>query len=109
LRQLFWCRQHHELAAILESTALDDAVKQFRLQSRDDMFEVRCAENPIEYCSAALAFSWRGSFEVGHRATSGSQGFAISGFKMRLSQGSGASRFATVCFFNRVAPYNRSS
>ncbi len=47
-RQLAGCRQRHELAAILESAVLDDAVQHLRWQSRDDVREVRRVQNPIE-------------------------------------------------------------
>ena len=47
-RQLVGCRQRHELAAILESAALNDPVKQLGLQSRDDVREVRRVQNAIE-------------------------------------------------------------
>jgi hypothetical protein len=47
-RQLAGCRQRHELAAILESTALDDAVKHLGWQSRDDVHETWRVQNAIE-------------------------------------------------------------
>jgi hypothetical protein len=47
-RQLAGCRQRHELAAILESTALYDPVKHLGWQSRHDMREVRRLQNAIE-------------------------------------------------------------
>ena len=47
-RQLVGCRQRHELAAILESAALNDPVKHLGLQSRDDVREVRRVQNAIE-------------------------------------------------------------
>ena len=47
-RQLAGRRQRHELAAILESTALNDPVKHLGWQSRDDVREVRRVQNAIE-------------------------------------------------------------
>ena len=56
-RQLVGCRQRHELAAILESTALNDSVKQLRLQSRDDLREVWRVQNAIEQTMPVLSIS----------------------------------------------------
>ena len=53
-RQLTGCRQRHELAAILESAVLYDAVQQFRGQARDDVREVRRVENPHEQRTRVL-------------------------------------------------------
>ena len=47
-RQLVGCRQRHEFAAILESAALNDPVKQFDWQLRDHVGEMRRVQNAIE-------------------------------------------------------------
>ena len=47
-RQLVGRRQRHELAAILESTALNEPVQHLGLQSRDDLREVRRVQDAIE-------------------------------------------------------------
>jgi hypothetical protein len=47
-RQLVRCGQRHELAAILESTAPDDAVEHFGLQPRNHVRDVRNVQNAIE-------------------------------------------------------------
>src|SRR5262249_32678802 len=65
-RELLGRRQHQQLAAILESAALNDSVKQLGLQSRDNVLEVRRSENASEHGAAVLAFSWRWTFEVFH-------------------------------------------
>src|SRR5262249_32434102 len=70
--ELFGCRQHHELAAILESARLNDAVKQFGLQPWNNVLQVRGVKNAIEYGTTVLAFSWCGTLEVLH-VTSGNQ------------------------------------
>src|SRR5262249_56661031 len=64
--ELLGRRQHHELAAILESAALNDAVKQVGLQSRDNVLDVWCVENAIKQGTAVLAFSRRGALGVLH-------------------------------------------
>lgn len=46
--QLAGCRERHELAAILESAVLNDAVKHVGWQLRDDMRQMRRFQNPIE-------------------------------------------------------------
>src|SRR5215510_1874217 len=69
-RELLGGRQHHELAAILESAALNDAVKQLRLQSRDNVLEVWRVENAIKQGTAVLGFSWRGTLGVLHVTSS---------------------------------------
>jgi hypothetical protein len=70
--ELFGRRQHHELAAILESATLDDAVKKVGLQPWNNVLEVRCVENTSEHATAFLAFLRHGSFVL-HVATSGWQ------------------------------------
>ena len=59
-RQLAWCRQRDELAAILESTVLNHTVKDLGRQSRDDVHEVRRFEDAIEQAAPvpALSFGW---------------------------------------------------
>ena len=56
-RQLVGCRQRHELAAILESTALNDPVKHLGWQSRDDVREVRRVQNAIEQTTRVSSVS----------------------------------------------------
>src|SRR4029453_9531385 len=99
-RELVGRRQHHELAAILESAALNDAVKQVGLQSGDNVLEARCVENAIEHGTAVLAFSWCGIFEFLHATTSGNKRLQSLVSQVKEStKCSGGSEFATVCFY----------
>src|SRR5262245_13623456 len=98
-RELVGRRQHDELAAILESAALNDAVKQLRLQLRDNVFKARCVENAIEHGTAVPA-SCRGSFEFLHVPTSGNKRLQSLVSQVKEStKCSGGSEFATVCFY----------
>ena len=51
---------------------MNDAVKQFGLQPWNNVLQVRCFKNAIEYGTAVLAFSWCGTLELLH-VTSGNQ------------------------------------
>ena len=68
-RQLARRRQRHQLAAILESTVLDDAVEHFGLQSRHDVRELRRVQDSIE--QRAPVRGW-GPRAQGVRATAAS-------------------------------------
>jgi len=53
LGQLLGCRERHDLAAILKTTALNDPVNQIGSQSGDDLLEVWRVQNPIEQITPA--------------------------------------------------------
>ena len=82
-RQLAGCRQRHQLAAILESTALNDPVKHLGWQSRDDVREVRRVQNAIEQTASAVCVQFRWSLIFSARAfrtrqAAGGPGFATA-------------------------------
>jgi hypothetical protein len=58
--------QCDEFAAFLKSAALNDAVKQIRLEARDNVLEVPCIEDTLEDSAAVMPCLWRGTFGVLH-------------------------------------------
>jgi hypothetical protein len=110
-RELVGRRQHHELAAILESAALNDAVKQVGLQSGDNVLEARCVENAIEHGTAVPAFSWRGIFEFLHMTTSGNKRLLslVSQLRNRQNVAEVQSLQQSVFMEAGVVQYNSSS
>src|SRR5262249_7646453 len=68
-RQLRGRRQRHELAAILESAALNDPMQDFGLQPRDDLREVRRVQNALEQSPRVSSVWWSEAFAPAVRVT----------------------------------------
>ena len=67
-RQLAGCRQRHQLAAILESTVLNDPVKDLGRQSGDDVRQVRRVQDAIEQITRVPGLSLCGTVALPARA-----------------------------------------
>jgi hypothetical protein len=66
LLELLGGYQRHEFPTVFEPTALNDAVKEFGLEARDNAVEVRCIENPGEHGTAVIPLLGRGTLGVRH-------------------------------------------